>query len=341
MLQALELLYFSAKSVILVFAVASLGVIFVRLKLLKDKHLKLISQFIFTASLPCLLFSKVAININLTRLKELWVLPFSCVLYVFVGLLLGLLTVKLCKPKKEFSRCVVASCGFGNTGYLPMSLIVAITAFFPIFSKHENAGDLGIAYISTFLIGFSPLMWSVGYTIVSGKSIKEFTLSQLLPPPLIGLLFGLLIGLTPPLKKLICLPSGTLYPLFYMAELVAAPTIICALILLGGKLAFTPIASTINKKTIIGMVLSKLIIMPLLALFYVKFLISAQFIPNEIIIILVFIIEATVPPANNLIVMCSVIGKNEENMATLLFRMYLFCIPTTTFFIMITLYLFA
>lgn len=334
-----ELILYSFQSVFTIIVVAFAGAMLVKYKVLNNDHLMLLAKLTVILTLPCLLATKVAANIDFNKIKELWVLPLSCFVYTIIGLTLGYIMSKLIRPKKEIIPGMIVTTGFGNAAYMPMSLILAITVIFPVFAQDKDSAATGIAYISLYLLTFSPMMWSLGYFILSGKKYSEFKLKSLFPPPVIGLLIGAVIGFVPFLKDLFVARSGFLYPVYSAAELIAAPTVALALLVLGGKLAHGPIKGAICKKSLTVVAVSKLIILPCFALLYVQFLLFTGIIPNNILLILILVLEAAAPPATNTVIMSALIGKNEDVIATILFWLYMLSIITITFFIMITMWI--
>jgi hypothetical protein len=343
MSEIFELFIYASKSTGVIILAALAGFSLVKTEVLPEESLKFFSKAVFCVMLPCLLFSKMAESIDIETLKSLYILPVSCLIYIFAGLSLGWLATRLLKLSGNTSRAVIAASGFGNSGFLPIPLIAAIVAVFPYFSDDPMAASKGISYISIYLMGFSPLMWTVGYKIVSpSKNISGFSLSRVITPPVAGLLAGIAIGLLPPLRNLFCAPEGMLNPVFKASEVIAGGTIPCALVVLGGKLASAPPLRNINFKTVLTVAGVKLLLLPVLAVFYVKFLFSYDFLPAEPLFALVLVIEAATPPANNLVVMCSLNNTdNQGTVASILFWNYLFSTVTLTFFMMLTMKLFS
>lgn len=334
---------YSLKAVSVIVATAGVGVVLTKTRVLGEESLKTLSRLVFAVALPCLLFTKVARTVDPGRLVEWWILPPTSVLYVAAGIACGLLVVRVFPSGKGFRRGVVAATAFGNSSYIPIPLLVAATAIFPIFShRSDEAAREAIAYVSVYLICFSPLMWTVGYALLSGRSFGQLRVRHLITPPLVGMGLGVLTGVVPPLKSLLCEPEGLLSPLFMAAELVAGMTIPGALIVLGGKFATKPKGGLDDRGAIVGIILGKLLLMPALAIAYVAVLRGAGLLPDSPLLALVLIIEAGTPPATNLVVMCSLFGRGDaERMARIQFWTYLAAIVTLTIWVMIALSIFA
>ncbi len=338
----LELLPYAGKAVISIFLIALAGVFLVRSKIVTKDALRVLGHLVVYLFLPCLLFHKIAASISWDQLREYWVFPITCILYVVLGLSLGRITVKICKPRKKMKSGVIAAIAFNNFGYIPIPLILAVTTIFPVFMSDPQAGDKGIALISICLLVYSPILWTVGYSLVSGRKLSDLTWRKLFPPPVVGILAGACAGMIPPLKELICYSGGFLYPAYRAAGIIGEATIPCVLILLGGCLASGPVRGIVNKRTIFSVILIKLIIFPIIAICYVLLLRHLGVLPANMLAALVLVIEAGSPPANNLVVMAA--GTNpdiEDGMATIIFWTYLSSIVTLTLTVIAAMWVFG
>lgn len=337
-----ELLPYSCKAVIAVFLVALAGAFLIRAKVINKASLKVIGQLVICLFLPCLLFHKIAVSASWDKLREYWVLPATCVVYIFSGLALGWLTVKICRPRAEIRNGTLAAIAFNNSGYIPISLMVAATAVFPVFAGDPQAGDQAVALIATYLIGYSPLLWTIGYSLISGRKLAELSIGRLFPPPIVGMLAGLGIGLSAPLREIFCGADGFLHPVYQAAGLLGDAAIPGALLLLGGCLASGPGTGVVNKRTIFSVILIKLIAFPAVAIGYLLLLRQLGVLPANLLVSVVLILEAASPPANNLVVMAAVSRPEiEESLSTLIFWTYLCSIFTLTLAIVAAMWVFG
>ena len=103
-------------------------------------------------------------------------------------------------------RIGVACCAFGNTFTLPIVFLIEVLG--------AALGDRVAGYVALYLIGWSPALWTVGYSLITGaagaettddaaakkKSVWEralFVAKETFNPPMIGICLGVLIGSTP------------------------------------------------------------------------------------------------------------------------------------------------
>lgn len=338
----LELLPHSSKAVITIFLIALAGVFLVRSKIISKDSLKVLGSLVIYIFLPCLLFHKIAASVSWEQLQEYWVFPMTCVIYIFFGLLLGWLTVKICKPRKEIEKGVIAAIAFNNSGYIPIALVAGITTVFPVFLSDPQAKDKAISFIAIYLLGYSPILWTIGYSLISGNKLSNMPLKKLFSPPVIGMLTGVCVAMVLPLKAAFCSADGFLYPLYRATGVIGEATVPCVLILLGGCLASGPGRGVVNKRTIFSVILIKLIIFPTIAILYVLLLRHLGALPANMLASVVLVIEAGSPPANNLVVMASVANPDiEDGMATIIFWTYLSSIISLTLTVMAAMWVFG
>lgn len=342
MSQMLQLGLFSSKAVLTVLLVAVAGSFLVRFKFLKDESLRVLSQCVFAIMLPCLLFSKVSEKVDLRALAEYWTVPVFAVFFVVSGLLFGFAAAKLLKYPPGFLKPGVAASSFGNISFIPIPLVAAITMVFPAFASDRGSSAQGIFYVSLYLMAYSPMLWSIGFRLLSAQSGKGsgVNLLEVLNPPLIGMALGVLVGTIPFLKELFIGKAAILGPLFNASEIVGAAAVPCALIALGGKLAYGPTHCELPFRAIFGISFVKLLLLPAFALLCVYALMKAGLVPRDPLLALVLVIEAAVPQATNLSIICALRNPAiEKDMACLLFWNYVAAIPVLAAFIIATMWL--
>ena len=330
----------SAVSILLICAVV--GYVLRKRNIVPRQFSVIISKLVFYVFLPCMLFSNTAKSITPEKITELWIFPVSFLIFMSVGLSLGFLTVKIFRSKPDFVRPVIAATGFHNCGYLPLSLMIAVCTVFPELRNDPTAKGESTAYIAAYLLAATPLLWTVGFAIISGKNHRNFGWSKIITPPIIGLLAGTAVGLLPSVSKLMISGTGILYPLYGTAELLSRGVIPCVLLLLGAGLANVPKVGGICKRTVISAITVKLIIIPAFALVYIYYLRKWGILSTALLPALVIAVEASMPPANNLIVMTSLSDqKSESGLAVLMFWSYLISIITVTLVVSVAVFLFG
>lgn len=344
-MHTLGLLFYSAQAILTIVLLSAGGIILARLKLIDRNSLQVLSRIIFHLLMPCMLFASFAQTISIDKLKELWILPFTGFIYIIAGLALGTAAARFLKIKTESKSMVTASCGFANAMYLPIPLVAAICTIFPEFSGYPELKAVGMAYVSMFIVVFSPMMWTLGFNILGEKPHSSIKFSDIITPPACGIIAGFAVANIPFAKNAFCTDGGFLHPVFTACLSLGNAVVPCAMIVLGGSFAFSPIAKHVERKPVFAVILVKLILMPLLAILYIKFLIHSNIIPHGAVqgrlLAIVMLIQAAVPPATTLIVISSLQKKNIEEMGALLQWLYLTSLVTLTLFIVLGMRIFG
>ncbi|HBC89581.1 MAG TPA: hypothetical protein DCZ94_21800 [Lentisphaeria bacterium] len=348
-METLGLFYYSAQAIFTIVLMSIGGVILAKFKILDSSSLQTLSKVIFHLLLPCMLFASFTEKINFAKLMELWVLPVTGVIFIVTGLALGTLAVRMIRISPEYKSVVTATCGFGNAMYLPFPLVIAICTIFPEFNKEPELQAMGIIYVSMFVIAFSPMMWTVGYNILGEKSHSSLKVSDFITPPVWGIIAGLIAASIPSitlssgnvfsLRAALCDSSGFLHPVFTTCVSLGNAVVPCAMIVLGGSFALSPLAKHLDFRPAVIVIAVKLIILPVLAIAYIKTLMHFNLIPHgkaqDTLLALVMLIQSAVPPATSLIVISSLQKKNVDEMGSLLLWLYLTSLLTLTIFIVI------
>ncbi|MFA6568037.1 MAG: AEC family transporter [Victivallales bacterium] len=336
-MHTLSLFFHSAQAIFTIALLSAGGIILARLKLIDSNSLQVISRIIFHLLLPCMLFASFAETIDLDKLKELWVLPLTAFIYIVGGIALGAAAGRILKIRPERRGMVTASSGFANSMYLPIPLVAAICLTFPEFSGNAELKAVGMAYVSMFIITFSPMMWTLGFNILGERPHSSIKLSDIITPPVCGIIAGFAVANFPFAKNAFCADSGFLHPVFTACVSLGNAVVPCAMIVLGGSFAFSPMSEHVDRKSVFAVILVKLILLPLLAILYIKLLIFSNIIPHgtvqDTLLAIVMLIQAAVPPATTLIVISSLQKKNIMEMGSLLQWSYLTSLVTLTLFI--------
>ena len=233
----------------------------------------------------------------------------------------------------------MAASAFGNSGFIPLTLIVAIAANAPWLANDPGSADRGIAYVSVYLLTLSPCLWAFAHPYLSGEPFSWKLVKKMFSPPVIAILAGAAIGLVPPWKALFHGPDAYLSVLTKAADIIGQATIPGALLVLGGNLGKGPVGSDLRFRDVMGVSLIRFCIMPLIGIALVKFLDDHTLIPQDPVYRLVLMLQACTPGAINLVLMCQIHGKGEKTMSSLLFWVYLLSVPIMTAWICYFLYL--
>jgi len=325
----------SAEVVLTLLLASGCGIILVRKKILHEQALKDMSRILVFLILPCLLFSKIIAAVSLDALSRLWIFPAAAFVMVSAGLALGWIVSRVCR-QPELGRGLMAGMAFSNSGYIPLATVAALTYQSPELFGGIHGAEEGITYISLYLVVFSPLMWLIGYPVLTHKPIRGLKLQQVIPPPVIASILAIILGLIPFTKSLFVGSDAPLKMIHQAAAILGQATVPCALLILGGNLARGTHSKIIRPHTVAGFAVGRFIIMPLIAVSVMLLLRSAGYVTSAMMAF-VLVLQGCVPPAMNLVVMCQLQERNREFMSTLMFWSYLLAIPALAIWLYIIL----
>ena len=320
------------------------GVWLARSGVLHGDFRRSLSQMILRLMLPCLLLSKLSASVNPANLARWLVLPVSALLFVGLGFVVGALVIHIVRPPERLHRVVMAATAFGNSGYIPYPLVAAIAASAPIFAADPTANQRGIAYVSLYLVCMSPCLWAIGFPYLAHKPWRELRWNQILSPPILSAAAGITIGMVPVLRDLLVPAEAPLRVVLATADLIGDGVIPCSLLVLGANLAETPQGQApLPIRVHLGVTWGRLVLMPLLGCIYVLAVVRLGVVPkDDPMLLLVLMLEAAVPSATNLIVMCQVHERGDETaMSRVLVFNYVAAVLTLTVFVALFLWLIA
>jgi malate permease and related proteins len=168
------------------FILALAGYILRHRNIIDDKFTDTLSAVLVRLIFPALIIHKTVSNFSFQDFPFWWVLPLAAVVFSVSGMALGRLLFGLlcrsgdCGPKREFT----ASCGFQNSGYLPMNII--------LFAFAGATGDILLVYMFLFLTGFNLLIWSFLPVFFERKKGSDIKLGTIFNPPVVATIFSLL-----------------------------------------------------------------------------------------------------------------------------------------------------
>jgi len=328
-------------SVLKVFLVCLAGTWLAKRGLMGAPFRRSLSMVVLNLMLPCLLVSKLSTSVSAENLLQWAGLPFAALIYILLGFGIGFVVMWVCRPPPELQRIVKTALAFGNSGYIPYPLIMAIAATAPFFKDDPGAADRGIAYISVYLVGMSPCLWGIGYPYLAHQPLRRLKWNQILSPPVLSVLVGITLGLVPFLRQLLVECNGSLRIIMDAADLIGEGAIPCALLVLGANLADPPKSShgSTPLRALLAVSWGRLVLMPLAGCLVALGFWRYGLIPHDPICLLVLLLEASVPPATNLIIMCQSHNRGEAAMSRILVTTYMLAVPSLTLFVSLYLWI--
>ncbi|GAP87158.2 putative membrane transporter [Rosellinia necatrix] len=173
-LVGLVMLVFEA--VLEVICVSFPGYILARQGLFKPEHQKFVANLNMWLFTPCLIFSKLAKQLNPNQLGDLAVIPIIFVIQTAVSYGVSICVSKLCRFEKRATNFVTAMSVFGNSNSLPISLVISLSQTLKGLSWDRIQGDhsglvssRGILYLLIFQQLGQMVRWSWGFHVLLAK----------------------------------------------------------------------------------------------------------------------------------------------------------------------------
>lgn len=251
-------------------------------------------------------------------------------------------------------KSTTVSCAWGNAGVVPLIFAEAL------FRHQPELLAQCYAQVSLFLVGWSPFFWSFGRSVLIGNDDNTQTtkcetgdtqtianrlggLKRLFPPPVVGVMAGLLLAISP-LRPLIvstaserAAPLGVIYNSFQNLGRAANPL---ALLVLTSSLAMG--ANNGNKEEGVNdsvkhdrhpfsrwacVSTARFLVSPMLMLTLLKGMSTIGMVgksKTDPMLWFVLLLESCMPPAQNSVLMLQVADKGTEasRMAKFLFSSY-------------------
>jgi len=161
-------------------------------------------------------------------------------------------------------------------------------------------------------------------TTLARRSLK--LMRRIFVPSVCGILLGGLVGLL--CKPLVLPPEAAPLGWLYMAvSKLGDAAVPINLLLLGAALSRPPRPGVLPRLTTLGLVLARMVLMPLCGLLFVYFIAikgSKFVIPNVATdpFWLVALVTTCTPTANNIVVLCELTGENRQAMSSTIFYQY-------------------
>ncbi|PHH78601.1 hypothetical protein CDD82_2960 [Ophiocordyceps australis] len=142
----------------------------------KQKFLANLNVMLFT---PCLIFTKLASQLNAKKLSELAIIPAIFVVQTLVSWVVSILVAKVFRFNRRASNFVTAMGVFGNSNSLPISLVLSLSQ--TIKGLHwdripgdndDEVGARGILYLLIFQQLGQLVRWSWGYHVLLASKDK-------------------------------------------------------------------------------------------------------------------------------------------------------------------------
>ena len=306
-------------TVLQLFALIAIGFFLKRFGSWEDTFFSSLSIFVVKIALPLYLFIKISSSDPQVITRSPMFLLASLII-MGTGVLVSIIIFHFLPFKSDEKRAGIAFSTFGNSGYFPLSVIEIFPITLPLISELFGTSEPTL-YVGVYLLVNSPLLWSVGNYLITGKG-RFPGVKEIITPPFIGIIFGFVALLT---------GFGTIsgnqeLPIFHILsalERVSAMTMPLILISLGAMIANLHASKEKPLKLLfmagVSSFIRFLIIPSLFYGSYFLFLKNLNLAPAQL---WVLFLETHIPPASNLALMAHSKGINEDYAAYTLMVTY-------------------
>ncbi len=309
----------------------ALGYFLVKFRNWEYNFFRQLGKFIVKVSLPIYFFVRIS-KTNLYDVKRGLILPLTAIVLTAVGLISSIILFHFVKLTKNEKRAAIGMSSFGNSGYMPLTLIEIFPFTLPIIAEKFNV-QISSLYVGLYLLVQSPLLWSVGNFLVKGSS-EKIKLKDFISPPLIGISLGLLTVILG-FQKVLFDPQLPLFHIYKALDRISAVTLPMIMLSLGAMIANLSYSGQ-NRKKLVKLAFSvsaiRFLFYPIV--FFASYFLLLKKLIHDPIMIWVIFLEMHIPPATNLSVMAIQAGTNEDSVSfTLLFTYigYLLLLPLYLF----------
>jgi auxin efflux carrier family protein len=354
------------KAISKLLSTCGIGIIAGKAKILDQAALSVLSKLIFNVFQPCLLFVNVASTVaNLGKSATgspaaIYLLPIAALLQIVIGFIVGKIVAFFMYGKdgvnSESAKQLQACTTFGNSGPLPLVFTDGL------FRAHSNTALLpqSVAYISLYLLGWSPLFWIIGPAILQenksngtsptaeeqAKKRKEL-FERVFSPPVVASLLGMVAGFIPQLQRLFISSNGLLNPVFEAMRTLGAAYLPAVLLVLAGSLSASSPADTNHTATnkpsnllydILPIYLARFVLMPLVGFSVAALAMKTSpwahsLFTKDPMLLLVLLLETCMPSAQNTTVILQLQGEKSAagRLARKLMLIYVLGVPAITY----------
>jgi len=293
-------------AILQIFLIALAAGMLVRRKIISQDNIKSLSAVTVKVLLPCLIFANITRTFDPAELKIWWVLPLAAVVMALLGLGLGSLAFLRELPSK---KNMLPLAGIQNAGYLVLPLGKIL---------YPEQFDKFALYCFLFILGISPLLWSIGKYLSTSGDDGRVSVRELITPPLIANVSALIFVFTKANKLIPETVSDSIY-------LLGTATVPVALFVLGavlGSIKFHLHSYFFDAVKTISIKLLLLPVVTIIVLSLVNLKASYPLMAN------LLVIQASAAPATAIIIQVRHYGGDEQKMGSIILLSYLTCIIT-------------
>ena len=254
--------------------------------------------------LPCLIFGKVVQTFDPPSQPGWWVLPIAGVVMALTGTGLGAIAfINQLSDKKD----LLTVAGMQNAGYLVLPIGLAL---FP------DQFDTFALYVFLFILGYNPVLWSLGKILISGDVNERPRLRDVVTPPLVANLSAITVAVS---------GAGRFLPEIVLGaiDLVGSAAVPVATVVLGSVLGGISFHIKSHLADAWRVLVVKYVALPGLVVMLLQ--LTGLHSTNSLLAEF-FVIEAAAAPAVALVLQVRTYGGNEERIGSAMILSYATCV---------------
>jgi predicted permease len=290
-------------AIAVIFLIILVSVVMSRHGLITQAQIDGLSSATVKLFLPCLIFAKVVEHFRPASQPGWWTLPLAGIAMALVGTGIGALAFAGQLPAK---RDMLPIAGMQNAGYLVLPVGLAL---FP------GRFDTFAVYVFLFVLGYNPVLWSIGKILVTGNRGQKPQLRDLITPPLVANLVGIAAALGGAGRVM---PA----PVLDAIDLVGTAAVPVATIVLGAVLGSVSVRFRSHLGDAARAMTVKFVILPAITVIVLQ---AARLHAANPLLAEFFVIEAASAPAVGLILMVRTYGGTEQRVGTVMLLSYIAC----------------
>lgn len=160
---------------------------------------------------------------------------------------------------------------------------------------------------------------------------EHLNLKALFAPSTIGAIVGFVIGLVPPIRNLLIGENAPLRVIQDSTSLLGDGAIPALTLIIGGNLLRGLRGSAIHKSLVVGIVVARYVILPLLGIFVIKGAVRFGLVPSNPLYQFVLLLQYAVPPAMNIGTITQLFGAGESECSVIMLWTYALASISLTF----------
>ena len=291
-------------SILKIFIVIFLAGYLVRRKILTEAMVTALTKVTIVLFLPCLILDKILTNLSPADFPLWWTLPLASILMAMAGLALATAVFFRELPEK---RSMLAVASMQNAGYLILPVGAAL---------YPDQFDQFALYVALFLVGFNPILWSVGKFLATNGAERGSEWRGLLNPPLVACLSAIALVLTG-LSRLV--PT----PVLETIELLGDGAVPTATVVLGAMLGGMSLRLRPHLRDAARALTVKYGLLPAVT---VAVLSVTEIGTTDPLLARFLVLQAASAPAVGLILQVRAYGGDEQKVGTVMLVSYILCI---------------